>query len=118
MQRHNNALIKLHVGSKSFFGLGDVFFSVHTASRLGGHFSVVPDTDPAGGHLLTRTGAAAVGVQFKVKPVQSNWQNNSHCPVLEIRGPNRGVYFQQGYMKCSILYNIWFCSALSTMGQA
>lgn len=116
MQRRDNALIKLHSGSKSFFSLGCLFFSVHMARRLGGHFSVVPDMDTAGGHLLTSTRAAAVGVQFKVKPVQSNWQNNSHCPVLEIRGPNRGVYFQQGYMKCSILYNIWVCSASSTTG--
>lgn len=58
---------------------------------------MVSEIDPAGGHL-TGTRAAAVGVQFKVKPVQSNWQNSSCCPVLEIRWANRGVYVQQGYM--------------------
>lgn len=26
-----------------------------------------------------------MGVQFKVRPEQSNWQNGSHRPVLEIR---------------------------------
>lgn len=50
--------------------------------------------------LLAGTGAAAVGVRFKVKPARSNWQNNSRCPALEIRGSNRGVYFRQGYTKC------------------
>lgn len=68
-----------------------------------GRWEDICDTEPAGGHLLTGTGAAAVGVRFKVKPVRSNWRNNSRCPALEIRGSNRGVYFRQGYTKCSSL---------------
>lgn len=75
---------------------------------------MVSEIDIAGGHLLTSTKAAAVGVQFKVKPEQSNWQNGSHCTVLEIRSSNRGIYAQQGYMWCSVL-NIWIHSTLSRL---
>lgn len=72
------------------------FFQCSYSEEPGGHFSVVSEIDIAGGHLLTSTKAAAVGVQFKVKPGQSNWQNGSHCPVLEIRSSNRGIHVQQG----------------------
>lgn len=59
-----------------------------------------------GGHLLTTTWAAAVGVQFRVKPKQFKWENSSQCPVLEIRRSNRGFYVQQGYTVCSAPYSI------------
>lgn len=59
-----------------------------------------------GGHLLTSTWAAAVGVQFRVKPKQSKWENSSQCPVLEIRRSNRGFYVQQGYTVCSAPFSI------------
>lgn len=52
------------------------------------------------------TWAAAVGVQFRVKPKQSKWENSSQCPVLEIRRSNRGFYVQQGYTVCSAPYSI------------
>lgn len=73
----------------------------HTSPFHAGREEDICETEAAGGHLST--GAAAVGVRFKVKPALSNWRNNSCCPALEIRGSNRGVYFQQGYTKCFLL---------------
>lgn len=70
---------------------------------------MVSEIDPAGGHLLTSTRAAAVGVQFKVKPVQSNWQNSSHCPVLEIRRSNRGVCSTRLYVVLHTQYLDLLC---------
>lgn len=81
-----------------------------------GRWEDVCGTEATGGHLLAGTGAAAVGVRFKVKPARSNWQNNSRCPALEIRGSNRGVYFRQGYTKCFLLDDtcFFFLSAVSS----